>query len=121
MKLAEYHKTVKAAKPAKYRSKITVVNGIKFRSKKESVRYKQLLLLVACGEVRELRLQVRYDLHAIGGEKITRYDADFCYLDRQGRLVVEDAKGARKGQGWDLYVLKRKWMKAEYGIEIVEV
>jgi len=121
MKMDEYRaRLAEIRKPAKYLAKITIEGGKKFRSKKEADRYKELLLLVQSGDIRDLRLQVRYDLHSIGGEKITRYDADFVYFDHDGKQIVEDVKGQRRGQGWDLYVLKKKWMKAEHNIDIVE-
>jgi hypothetical protein len=47
---------------------------------------------------------------------VCTYRADFTYLE-DGRLVVEDAKGWRT----EMYLLKRKWLKAEYGIEVREV
>lgn len=113
MKLAEYHKT----KPSKYRNKRTVVDGIAFASRREAKRYGELQLLAKFGDVRDLRLQVSYDLHAAGGERVARYVADFVYRDREGTEVVEDAKGVKT----PVYALKRRWMRAEYGIEIVEV
>lgn len=44
------------------------------------------------------------------------YRADFTYL-ADGQLVVEDAKGHRT----EMYLLKRKWLEAEYGITVREV
>lgn len=113
MKLAEYHKTVKASKPSKYRAKRCVVDGITFASKREARGYCDLL---TDPDVTDIELQVRFDLHAVNGQKITSYVADYVYR-RNGARIVADAKGVLT----PLYRLKRKWMKAEYGIEIVEV
>ena len=46
-----------------------------------------------------------------------KYIADFVYYDRDGNLVVEDAKGFRT----DLFRLKKKMMMYFKGIEIKEV
>jgi hypothetical protein len=48
--------------------------------------------------------------------KVCTYRADFTYLEG-GRLVVEDAKGWRT----EMYLLKRKWLKLEYGLDVREV
>ena len=46
-----------------------------------------------------------------------RYEADFVYVDlTNGAVTVEDCKGFRT----DLYIWKRKHMKAQYGIDILE-
>lgn len=44
------------------------------------------------------------------------YKADFVYL-RNGKRIVEDAKGKRT----EKYLMKRKLMLEKYGIEISEV
>ncbi len=102
----------------KYRAKPTVVQGIRFASKREGGRYEELRLLEQAGSIRDLVLQRPFDLHAQGGERVARYVADFTYVDvATGELVVEDAKGYRT----PMYRLKARWMQAEHGISIVEV
>ena len=49
-------------KKNKYNNKITELDGIKFHSKKESVRYSQLKLQEKGGLIKDLRLQVSYEL-----------------------------------------------------------
>lgn len=99
------------------------VDGIRFDSTKESNRYKELKVLVRAGEIKDLRLQVRYDL--IPKQKFsdgssmagTYYLADFVYFDiRKGCEVVEDVKGKKT----DVYQIKRKLMKLILDIEILE-
>lgn len=116
MKLVEYHKTVKASKPSKYRNQRIVVNGVLFASKREAKRYGELLLLVKAGEVRDLRLQVPFDL-IVRDIKVCRYVADFVYTTPTGRTVVEDVKGMRT----PVYELKKRLMFACLGIGILEV
>lgn len=110
----------------KYSNKKTVVDNITFASKKEAARYEELKLLQEAGEIKDLRLQVKISLHAYDflmntGVKVTDYVADFVYRNSDDDLgmmpIVEDAKGYRN----PLYLLKRKWVKIEHGIDIVEV
>ena len=99
------------------------VDGIRFDSTKEANRYEQLKLLVRAGKIKDLRLQVRYDL--IPKQKFrdgktmigTYYLADFVYFDcDKGCEVVEDSKGAKTA----VYQIKRKLMKLILDIEILE-
>ena len=98
----------------KYRAIKTVVDDITFDSKKEARRYVQLKLLVKAGVVTKLELQPRYDL-IINTVKCGFYKADFRYFEN-GREVVEDVKGMKT----PVYNLKKKLIKAIYGIEIFE-
>ena len=98
----------------KYRNKPTVVDGIRFASKKEAARYKELLLLENAGKIKYLQRQVRYDL-VVNMNKICTYVADFVYQGT-GEIVVEDTKGMRT----PIYKLKAKLMKACLGITIKE-
>jgi hypothetical protein len=98
----------------KYRAIKTVVDGIKFDSKKEAGRYKGLRLLEKCGEITELTLQPRFDL-IINDVKCGFYKADFQYV-MDGKTIVEDVKGMKT----PVYNLKKKLIKAIYGIEIFE-
>ncbi len=56
----------------------------------------------------------------MNGLKIGRYIADFRYFDNERNVaVVEDVKGG-KATMTPIYRLKKKLVKALYGIEIVE-
>lgn len=102
----------------KYHNRKAVYNGIKFDSIRERDRYCELLLLQRSGEIRDLKLQVPFVLiEKQPGERAVKYIADFTYLDRNGDLVVEDAKGVRT----DAYRIKRKLMLERHGIRIREV
>ncbi|KKM12235.1 hypothetical protein LCGC14_1720230 [marine sediment metagenome] len=118
-------------KQPKYRAKKTVVDGIKFQSIKESVRYQELKLLQRGGVICNLELQPRYDV-VVNGHKICYYLADFRYWDiEKGAEVIEDVKAmpkTAKGQkafkstpAWRMYRLKKKLVEALYPIEIIEV
>lgn len=102
----------------KYSAVSTVVDGVKFASKREARRYSELKLLEKAGKITDIELQPVFILHAEGGKRVCEYRADFSYWDQEKDCkVVEDAKGFRTA----VYKLKRDWLMAEYGIEIREV
>ena len=98
----------------KYGAVKTVIDGIKFDSKKEAKRYQDLRLLERSGEIESLELQPRYDL-IVNGVNIGFYKADFRYW-RGCKQIIEDVKGMRTAT----YQLKKKLIAAIYGIEILE-
>lgn len=108
----------------KYHAKKAYVNGERLDSKREAARYKELLLMQRAGVISNLQRQVRYmlipTLRDENGNLLFKkrfYVADFVYRDKDGNLVVEDAKGVRT----ELYKLKRALMYKEYGILVQEV
>jgi len=105
-------------KRAKYNNRRVQVDGIWFDSVKESKRWLVLKARQQAGEITDLRRQVPFPLHGKAGDKIASYKADFTYLEGN-RYIVEDVKGGNATKT-DIYRLKRKWMKAEYDIDIRE-
>jgi Protein of unknown function (DUF1064) len=103
-------------KTNKYKNKFTWVDGIRFSSKKEANRYCELKLLEQQEEIFELKLQPRFKFE-LRGVLICTYVADFMYDDPDRGYVIEDAKGYHT----EVYNLKKKLMKAFYGIDIVEI
>lgn len=101
---------------SKYRAIPTTVDGIRFASKAEARRYSELQILKAAGEISELTLQPRYRIE-VQGRKICDYVADFGYFNALGRYIVEDVKGVLT----PVYKLKKKLVKACWGIDIEEV
>lgn len=107
---------------SKYHSVATIVDGIRFASKREAKRYGELRLLEKAGEIRQLRLQVAIGLNAGTDTRplIGQYVSDFMYEERMGQdwcLRVEDVKGFKT----PLYKWKKKHVEAQYGITVVEV
>lgn len=102
----------------KYHNQPVMIDGIRFASRREGERYRQLLLMQKAGVIEGLRLQVPYTLIAKSSHgRAIRYIADFVYFDRERkRPVIEDVKGVRT----DVYKLKKRLM-AELGYEIAEV
>lgn len=104
-------------RPSKYRAQACEIDGLRFASKKEGARYRALQLLAKARLIQSLELQVKYTI-TIGAHKICSYIADFRYLNLEtGHYVVEDVKGFKT----PMYRLKKKLVKACYGIDIVEV
>ena len=101
---------------SKYKAVKTIVDGMKFDSKKEAKRYQELKLLEQSNEIKELQLQVPFiliDKSEYG--RVIKYIADFVYI-RDGKKVVEDCKGFRT----DVYRLKKRLFEEKYKTEIFE-
>lgn len=104
-------------KPSKYGNVKTTVDGMLFDSKREAARYKELQLMVRAKEISNLTCQVTMPINH-NDQHICNYIADFRYYDnRKKMLVYEDSKGMRTA----IYRLKKKLVRAFYGIEISEV
>jgi hypothetical protein len=114
--------TIKAKKVSKYRNVKTVVDGLKFDSKREAARWSQLQLWARTGGITDLNRQVPFILApsvVIEGRKrpALKYVADFTYVDSISRqMVIEDVKG-RITEG---YRIKRHLLAVK-GIFITEI
>lgn len=132
--------TIRVKPRHKYGAKPTMVDGIRFASKKESRRYQELKLLEKAGELWDLELQPKFDLlvpsttgTVVGASKalvrqaetgsglirIGRYTADFAYYDRRDGRVIEDVKS--RATATEAYRLRKKHVEAQYGVSIREV
>ena len=98
----------------KYLSKKTIIDGIKFDSKKEGLHYLELKKLQEQGKISNLELQPPFLLQ----EGFTRdkkkyrpitYIADFRYIE-DGKVIVEDVKGFKTPE----YKLKKKLLLYKY-------
>ena len=108
-------------KQSKYHNKTVTAYGIKFDSKKEVVRYRELSLLERAKAIKDLKLQVKFELiPKQKDERACYYIADFTYYEKdqngEWRFVVEDCKGVRT----DVYRIKRKLMLYVHNIKIRE-
>jgi hypothetical protein len=96
----------------------TVVDGLRFDSKKEAKRWTDLKLLEKTGMISDLQRQVRIELVPKGPKnRAVHYVADFTYKGALGEIHVEDVKGYRT----DVYKLKRALFAHRYQMEIEEV
>ena len=121
----------------KYYNKKTCIDGIEFDSLKEARRYQELKLMERAGMIKDLKMQVRFELIPAQYEETERvgkngqklkpkrriieypivYIADFTYTDENGDYVCEDTKGFKTKD----YILKRKLMLWVHGIRVREV
>ena len=98
----------------KYHATKTIIDDIKFDSKKEARRYKELKLLERAGKIQELELQPKFILQErfVYQSKTIRaitYVADFKYK-KGGEIIVEDTKGFRT----EVFNIKAKMFKNKY-------
>jgi len=96
----------------KFRAIPTEVDGIKFASKKEAKRYRELRLLEKSGELLFFIRQTPW--HLPGNVK---YLSDFFCFWKDGSATVEDVKGMKTS----MYILKKKQVEALYGVVITEI
>lgn len=96
--------------------------GKAFDSKHEFERYLVLADMQKRGQIKNLQLQVTFELvpkqKTLDGRTLrsVKYIADFVY-EKDGQQVVEDAKGVKTRE----YQIKKKLMLSRYGILIKEV
>ena len=117
--------------PNKYGAKTIVVDGIRFDSRKEARRYRDLQLLAAAGVIRDLETQPVFPLDVIEHPRqqptrvprvirCGKYTADFRYTDcATGAVVVEDVKSGPTRT--TATRLRKRLVEAIYGIVIIEV
>ena len=110
-----FRNAVQFPRKSKYRSVKTTVNGITFHSKKEAKKYGELKMLLLAEELVKLELQVPFKI-IHNDILICTYFADFVTYDKKGVRHVLDSKGFQTPE----YRLKKKLVKAFYGIEIEE-
>jgi len=126
-------------KPSKHKNVPTIVDGLRFDSKREAARWQQLRLLERAGKIAELERQVVFQLAGpvqYAGKRATpalRYVADFCYFDQRSdkpgifgvkldgkpivwHYTVEDVKG----KPTPVYKIKRHLMLSVHKIEVLE-
>jgi len=105
----------------KYKNKKVEYHGIKFDSKKEGTYYLKLKAMEELKIIRDLKLQVKFELQPsfkFYGKTIRaiNYIADFTYYDKDNKFHIVDTKGVRT----EVYKIKKKMMQYK-GYEIEEV
>ena len=105
----------------KYHNKKVECDGIIFDSIKEKNYYCELKILKMAGKVKDLEMQVPFELqpkfkHAGKTERAIKYIADFVVHYPDGLQVVVGTKGFKTKE----YLLKRKMLLYKYPDMIFE-
>ena len=109
---------------SKYNAKRVAVDGKKFDSRAEAERYLLLKDRQKRGEISGLECQHKFriiEAQSDGRHRLyaAHYIADFVYYEN-GKMIVEDVKGCKKGVAYQLFSLKKKLMFQKYGIYVRE-
>lgn len=119
MSAEEYNALIASqGKARKYHNVPVTVDGKPFDSTAEGKRYWELCRLQDAGEITDLQTQPVFPL-VVNGVRVAQYRADFAYV-QNGQRIIEDVKGGDATKT-AVYRLKKKMLKAQYGIDIVEV
>ena len=109
-------------KRTKFRNVKVEIDGIRFDSKREGARYRELKLMEKAGMIRNLKLQVVFPI-IINEQLVCKYIADFTYEEevefgggKSWQTIVEDVKGMKTA----VYQVKKKLMRIVRGITIRE-
>ena len=100
----------------KYRNTKIMVDNINFASIKEATRYKDLKLMLAAKEIKDLKLHPKFLLQkkfvdsAGHLHREINYIADFVYISKNNETIVEDVKGLKT----EVYKIKKKLFLYKY-------
>lgn len=97
---------------SKYNNIKTVVDGIKFDSKREAFYYLYYKKLQDSRVIKNLQLQTKLEFN-IDGKRIFTYKPDFEFDDEYGHHYIDV-----KGMETPVFRLKKKLIEAKYKIEI---
>ena len=103
----------------KYGAIKTTVGGITFDSKLEAKHWIELCTLQKAGEISNLERQVSFPI-VVNETKVCTMRPDFVYSNKNGVRVIEDTKSVITAKN-PVYRLKKKLLKAIYGIDIIEI
>lgn len=117
----------------KFNRKTVEIDGIKFDSTKEGNYYLELKSRWVAGDIVAFRIKPQW-VFILNGVKISSYTADFEITHKGGRKEVVDVKGMKTVfdkrkkcmvqkpvTATEPYRLRKKMMRAFYGIDVVEV
>lgn len=122
-KISHYEVVIDSRRTNKYGAKKTEYNGHMYDSIHEAQVAMDLDLLMKEKNPADRIIAVtphppKYDL-VVNGVKISHYTADFKVEYESGKIEIIDAKSSVTKKARD-YVMRKKLMRALYGIEIIE-
>ena len=113
-------------KKPKYGNSSAIVDDLKFDSRKEARRYRELKILEQKGEIQDLQTQYAFVLaesvkfsNEPRRKPAVKYLADFVYI-KDGQKIVEDVK-SEATKKLAVYRMKKHLMMSVHGIEVVEI
>ena len=115
---------VSTQRRSKYGSQKVSCGSLRFDSKKEALRYHQLMAMLKDGQISDLRLQPQFTLQEAyttpDGTRIRKmvYTADFSYR-MDGSLVVEDVKS--RATKTEAYQMRKRLLADRFSIIVQEV
>jgi hypothetical protein len=92
-------------KQNKYHNEKMIVDGVRYDSKKEYQRHKELILLEKANKIKNLRFHDKQDTVILQKDPLITYIPDFCY-EEDGILIIEDLKGFQTKE----FKLKKKML-----------
>lgn len=98
---------------SKYGNVKCKAHGLTFDSKVELARYRFLMEQARDGKISGLRHHVEFPC-VVNGIEICKYEADFLYGKKGGKIIIEDVKGVQTA----VFRIKKKLMLACNGLEI---
>lgn len=101
----------------KYGAVRTELDGIVFDSGREASVWAMLKLRERCGEIKNLRRQVRFKIF-VNNVLIYTYRADFAFddlIERRERIIDVKSEATAKARP---FLIVQKLMRAVYGIEV---
>jgi len=113
MQKSPEHRAMDAKRKNKFNAHPVEVQGLKYASKAEEKRYRELVILYRVGAISELETQPKFVLQESFADNFGRhyraitYTADFAYI-QDGRQVVEDVKGGKATQTQQ-FSIRWKW------------
>jgi len=111
-------KPMKSAKGNKFKARPETIDGLRFASGKEAMRYRILKAMAQADEIESLVCHPVFRI-VINGIDCGKYTADFDYL-KDGKRIIEDCKGGDATKT-EAYRLRKKIVEALHGITIQEV
>ena len=103
---------------SKYNAQRVEYDGYTFDSRMEANHYFALKQLLKKGEITDLEVHPRYDLHAQkpNGKAfiVGQYEADFAYVDANGKKRYIDIKGVETS----LFKWKRRHFEIEHAVKL---
>jgi len=110
-------KLIKKNPKNKYNAIQKEYNGVMYHSTKEANYAQRLDLGIKAKVIEKWERQLTFKLN-VNGILICKYILDFKVFYSDSTIRHIDVKGAKKGQAYNMFVIKQKLMKAIHNIDV---